>query len=270
MRTFRTARTARTSGPHARLLAAAGVTLAALALTACNDGTGVRDEGASTPASPTASAPAADGSASADTGAPSGGPARQDARTAGGSSAGKATGASASTGTGTGGAGSSPGAGKAPSAGGGDASDPYAPENHVICNGSNTAVTARKVSRPVNHMLLTVRNTGSKVCDLTYYPVLRFDEMQWAPQPFAESRPQAVTSLAPGESGYAGVLLSAADGSGDGGGTGHRLTVRFHGATPNSDGGAVATPSLPAGGVYYDSSLRVTYWRSSMDDALAY
>ncbi|CAL9492507.1 hypothetical protein SUDANB58_03284 [Streptomyces sp. enrichment culture] len=266
MRTFRTARTARTSGPRAHLLAAAGVTLAALALTACNDGTGVRDEGASTPASPAASAPAAGGSASA--GTSSGGSAQRDAPTAGGSSAGRSTGASA--GTGTGGAGASSGAGKAPSAGRGDTSDPYAPENHVLCNGSNTAVTARKVSRPVNHMLLTVRNTGSKVCDLTYYPVLRFDEMQWAPQPFAESRPQAVVSLAPGESGYAGVLLSAADGSGDGGGTGHRLTVRFHGATPNSDGGAVATPSLPAGGVYYDSSLRVTYWRSSMDDALAY
>ncbi|HLL35781.1 MAG TPA: DUF4232 domain-containing protein, partial [Streptomyces sp.] len=117
---------------------------------------------------------------------------------------------------------------------------------------------------------ITVKNTGSRVCDLTYYPVLRFDEMQWVPQAFEESRPQAVTTLAPGESGYAGVLLSSADGSGEHGTTARKLTVGFQGRTPNSDGGPAAIPSLPAGGVYYDSTLSVTYWQSSLDDALAY
>lgn len=119
-------------------------------------------------------------------------------------------------------------------------------------------------------MLITVTNTGSKLCDLTYYPVLRFDEMQWAPTAAKETQPQAVTTLAPGESGYAGVLLAAADGSGDGGATAKKLTVAFQGRTPNSDGGATATPPLPAKGVYYDSSLTVTYWQQSMDDALAW
>ncbi|GHF20315.1 hypothetical protein GCM10018789_58020 [Streptomyces werraensis] len=119
-------------------------------------------------------------------------------------------------------------------------------------------------------MLITVKNTGSKNCDLTYYPVLRFDEMQWVPQPVEESKPQAVVTLAPGESAYAGVLLSAADGSGSGGATGKKLAVGFQGRTPNSDGGPAAIPSLPAAGVYYDSSLTVTYWQYSMDDALTY
>jgi len=100
--------------------------------------------------------------------------------------------------------------------------------------------------------------------------VLRFDEMQWVPAPVEESKPQAVTTLAPGESGYAGVLLAAADGSGVHGTTGHKLTVGFQGRTPNSSGGATATPPLPAKGVYYDSTLRVTYWQRSMDEALAY
>jgi hypothetical protein len=94
--------------------------------------------------------------------------------------------------------------------------------------------------------------------------------MQWVPSPVEASKPQAVTTLAPGESGYAGVMTAAADGSGDGGTTGRRLTVAFQGATPNSSGGASATPSLPAKGVYYDSSLTVTYWQSELDDALAY
>lgn len=237
--------------------------LAALALTACEDGTGVKDEGASHPASSTATAaqptpgtdkgtgtgtaPTKDTTGSADSSGKSGG-------TTGGKSGG-------TTGTGT-------GAGT-----GGDTGDKAADtasDSRVLCNGSNTRVTAQTVARPLNHMLLTVTNTGSKTCDLTYNPVLRFDEMQWVPQAAKETQPQAVTTLAPGESGYAGVLLSAADGSGEGGQTAKKLTVAFQGYTPNSDGGASATPPLPAKGVYYDSSLAVTYWQQDMDDALSW
>lgn len=138
----------------------------------------------------------------------------------------------------------------------------------MLCNGSNTEVTVRPAPRPLNHALVTVKNTGSKLCDLTYYPVLRFDEMQWAPVARNETKPQAVVSLAPGQSGYAGIMLSAADGSGEGGTTGHRLTIAFQGRTPNSGGGASATPPLPANGLYYDSSLTVTYWQQDMTDAL--
>ncbi|WP_324786468.1 DUF4232 domain-containing protein [Streptomyces sp. H51] len=257
MRTYRTARSARlsrTSGPRGRLLAAAGVALAALALTACEDGTGTRDEGASRP---TTASPSADGKAPGGTG---------DTDNAG--STGSA-GSSSSTGsTGTAGTGADKSSGSGSGSGSGSRSD--ASQGRVLCNGSNTTVTAQAVPRPLNHLLITVKNTGSRTCDLTYYPVLRFDEMQWVPQPVEASHPQAVTTLAPGESGYAGVLLSAADGSGDGGTTGHKLTVGFQGTTPNSSGGAAATPALPAKGVYYDSTLSVTYWQQSMDDALTY
>lgn len=214
--------------------------LAALALTACQDGTGTKDEGAAHPdpasATVTATHPAADGGS--------------------GSGSGKAkTGATDSKAT------KSDKADKA-------AKDTTA--TRVSCNGSNTTVTAQPVRRPLNHMLLTVKNTGSKMCDLTYYPVLRFDEMQWVPRPVKDSKPQAVTTLAPGESGYAGVSLSAADGSGEWGTTSHKLTVGFQGRTPNSDGGPSALPTLPAKGVYYDSTLTVTYWLRDMDDALSY
>ncbi|WP_369171433.1 hypothetical protein AB5J49_27485 [Streptomyces sp. R28] len=43
--------------PRARLLAATLVAITALTLTACEDGQGLRDEGPSTPTSPTATAP---------------------------------------------------------------------------------------------------------------------------------------------------------------------------------------------------------------------
>jgi hypothetical protein len=238
-----------------RLIAATGATLAALALTACEGGTGTKDEGASRPTATTT------------TGRPTATPT---------STTGTADTAPATTTPGKPATSNDkvPTSDRKPSPDAGSRKtsnpDPNAPENHVLCNGSNTTVTAQPVSRPLNHMLITVKNTGSKLCDLTYFPVLRFDEMQWVPQPVAASKPQAVTTLAPGESGYAGVLLASADGSGDGGTTGRRLTVAFQGATPNSSGGASATPSLPAKGVYYDSSLQVTYWQREMDDALAY
>ncbi|MEV6761102.1 DUF4232 domain-containing protein [Streptomyces sp. NPDC051105] len=230
-----------------RLLAATGAAVATLALTACENGTGTRDEGASgsttTASTPTAPAPKPSATADGDTSTGTG------------------------TGTGTGKSTSAPVSDtttKTPSVGG-DGGGKSAP---VLCNGSNTAVTVQPLSRPLNHMLITVKNTGSRTCYLTYYPVLRFDEMQWVPQAAEETHPQAVTTLAPGESGYAGALLSAADGSGDGGTTGRKLAVAFQGMTPNSSGGASATPSLPAKGVYYDSSLRVTYWQQDRNDAL--
>ncbi|MDT7843856.1 DUF4232 domain-containing protein [Streptomyces justiciae] len=228
------------------LLAAAGLTLATLALTACNDGTGTTDEGAAKPtASATASTTDKPSTEKPATENPAATPASDTTK----SPSQKASSQKPST--------------AAPSAD----DDPAA---YAFCNGSNTTVTAQPVSRPLNHMLLTVKNTGSKPCNLTYYPVLRFDEMQWAPRPIEASHPQAVVTLNPGESGYAGVLLSAADGSGDGGTTGKKLTVMFQAGTPNSDGGASATPTLPAKGVYYDSTLAPTYWQTTADDALSY
>ncbi|MEU8936230.1 DUF4232 domain-containing protein [Streptomyces sp. NPDC048409] len=229
-----------------RLLAAAGTAVAALALTACQNGTGTRDEGASLPPS---AATASTASTPDPSGTPGGGTGTGTATGGGGSSAAPVSGTATKT-------------PKSNGNGGGSGSAA------VLCNGSNTAVTVQPLSRPLNHMLITVRNTGTRTCHLTYYPVLRFDEMQWVPRPAEETHPQAVTTLAPGESGYAGVLLSAADGSGDGGTTGRRLTVAFQGTTPNSDGGASATPSLPAKGMYYDSSLQVTYWQQDRGDAL--
>ncbi|GAB2946125.1 DUF4232 domain-containing protein [Streptomyces heilongjiangensis] len=276
MRTYRTARTARISRRSRLLVGAAGAALAALSLTACGDGTGTKDEGSAHP-----SLSAAEGSRQTDA----------DKGTDSGTRTGAGTDTGTGTGTGTGGTKTSPdgrtdaetsaagGPQGGRSAGQGEGAvdqasrkggDPFDPANRVTCNGSNTAVTMQPVARPLNHMLITVKNTGSKVCDLYYYPTVRFDQVQWAPRIVEESQPQAVVTLAPGESGYAGVLLSAADGSGENGATAKKVTIRFQGRNQGSDGGATASPSLPAKGVYYDSTLAVTYWQSTIDDALMY
>jgi hypothetical protein len=134
---------------------------------------------------------------------------------------------------------------------------------NVACDGATTRTTATEVSRPLNHILLTVTNTGAKNCDLTGYPAVRFGEAQAVPPAAEETKPQAVVTLAPGESGYAGVLLAAADGSGRNGYTAKTLEVFF-------GSGRSARPALPAKGVHVDDRLTVTYWQSGLDDALAY
>ncbi|WSN71769.1 DUF4232 domain-containing protein [Streptomyces sp. NBC_01361] len=228
------------------LTAAATVALAALSLTACNNGDGVRDEGVSQ--HPSNSAPADD-----DNG--------KDAN------AGSTTGSSTGTGTGSG-TGSAATAKPKPASTG--KNNPTASTARVTCNGSTVKVAAQSVTRPINHLLLTVTNTGSKRCDLYGYPAVRFGEAQAVPPVIDDSQPQAVVSLSPGQSAYAGVALSGGDdGGGSNGRTENTLEVFFQGRNTN-DGGPGAKAALPAKGVYIDDSLKVTYWQQSMSDALTW
>lgn len=193
-----------TARPCTRLFAAATVALAALSLTACNDKLGVQDEGAATTTS--SSAPSATKTGGA------------------GQTGGSSTGGSTGSGGSTGGSKTSGGSGSNTST------------SSVTCSGANTKVTAQTVSRPINHMLLTVTNTGSKTCNLYYYPAVNFDDAQSVPPVMKESQPQAVTSLAPGQSGYAGVALAGGD---DGSGTNGRTAK----SSPSTSSTATTTAS---------------------------
>ncbi|KAK1185478.1 DUF4232 domain-containing protein [Streptomyces sp. NBS 14/10] len=139
----------------------------------------------------------------------------------------------------------------------------------VACKSSSIKTVASPVNRPVNHMLLTVTNTGSAPCDLYGYPAARFGEAQSVPRVNEDSKPQAVVTLAPDESGYAAVNLSATDGSGTNGHTVKSLAITFQDRAGENTSW-VAHPSLPAEGVYVDDSLGVTYWQQSMDNALSW
>ncbi|MGW7204262.1 DUF4232 domain-containing protein [Streptomyces sp. NPDC054837] len=231
-----------------RMLAAAALAAATLTLTACNNGQGVDDEGASKESAATATAST---TASPEASASKG-------------STGGATGSSGGTGS-SGSSGSSGTSGSSGSTGGSADSASDSSATTVACAKTSTRTTATAVSRPLNHLLLTVTNTGSKNCTLIDYPAVRFGEAQSVPPVFEDSKPQAVVTLAPGESGYASVLLSAADGSGSGGYTAKSLEVYF-----NAAANTAATPSLPAKGVYVDDSIRVSYWQSAMADALTW
>ncbi|NMO35093.1 DUF4232 domain-containing protein [Streptomyces sp. GMY01] len=257
------ARTLRT-----RLFAASALSLAALSLTACGGGTDTDGAGTSSPVAAAQSDTSGSAQTSGSTG--SGGTTGTAASTgttgstsgAKGGTTGTGAGTGGSTGTGTttrgtsGGTGTTTGtAGKGKTSSGGAHSTGDDSASFTRCGAAQIRITAVTVPRPINHLLLTATNKGSKRCLLSPYPAARFGEAQSVPPVAEETKPQALVSLEPGESGYAGVRLS---GDGDHGHTVTTLTVPF-------DDGSIATVKLPGKSVYVDDSLTVTYWQSTME-----
>lgn len=239
MRTIRTRST----------VVATAALLAGLSLTACQN-----DDPSRTPR------PAGSGKASA--AAPETPASTPAPGTAGGTASGSTTG---DRGQGTGGtAGRSTGGGSGDTTGGGGGDS-----SPTTCTGDTTKVVVSKVSRPINHLLLTVTNTGSRDCAAYHAPLLRFDDEQSATRVIDDSKPQAVVTLAPGQAAYASITLSAADGSGSNGRTAKRLTVHFAPRDGSGSTGAPAELTLPAG-THKDDNAAVTYWQSDMADALTY
>lgn len=248
-----------------RVLAVATAAFAAFSLTACDSGS----DGGSPAPSPEGSRPAASaGSPDAGTDTK---PAGTEKSTGGASTTGKGDGAS----TGSAGkqgsdqAGSTGGSSEGSTGGSGSSGGSGSGSALVTCTAANTKIRVTAVSRPINHVLITAVNTGDAPCLAYHAPFLRFDDAQAAVPVLNDSRPQAVVTLEPGEAAYAGVMTAAATGEGEGGRTARKVTVTFAGRSGGASGGA-ATVSLPAGGVYVDSTHTVTYWQQEMDQALAW
>ncbi|MGW8066746.1 DUF4232 domain-containing protein [Streptomyces ziwulingensis] len=233
-----------------RLFAATTVALAAFALTACEgDGsdTGAPAGSSSVPAGEQAN-PSTDGGDATRSDSSGSDPSDSGVSDSGSSDSGSSDSGSSDSGSNTGASGS----------GGQDDGDMPGK-----CSASDVKITATKVSRPLNHLLLTATNSGSKTCMLPPYPAARFGEAQSVPPVAEATKPQSLTGVEPGKSGYAGVVLSSGDGSGENGYETNTLTIPF-------EDGSIATVALPSGGVYVDTALTVTYWQTSMDAALGY
>lgn len=230
------------------LVASAAALTAVLALTACQNDT--KDTGSPAPA---ASSQSTTGDQGAQSPSKGNGPAE-------GSHASKA---SASGASGSGNAGKK-GPGQAAGQGSGSRTTTAA------CTGAHVKVTVTKVKRPLNHMLLTATNTGSAPCNAYGAPYLRWDDAQSATTFLEASKPQAVVTLAPGESAYAGIMYQSADGSGNSGHTARTLGVLFGNRAGDGSTGPAVRLSLPNGGVLTDSSAWVTYWQSRAQDALTW
>ncbi|MFJ8675398.1 DUF4232 domain-containing protein [Streptomyces sp. NPDC093589] len=138
------------------------------------------------------------------------------------------------------------------------------------CDAAKIRITAKPLTRPVNHLLLEATNTTGATCDLYAFPYLGFKGAQSPMAELPDSKPQAVVTLAPGESGYASVMTSSADGTGS---NGHRVTS-LSVSLPDRDGkgsvGGSAQVALPGGAAYLDDSAWVTYWQTDPSDAAAW
>ncbi|MET8679830.1 DUF4232 domain-containing protein [Streptomyces sp. NPDC004647] len=227
-----------------RLAAACLTAAAALTLTACGgeSATGVRTSGEPTngPAAKDSGAKDSEGSAEQQSGGT-------------GTSA-KATGNSGTANGGTANGGSArPGAAKGPT-----------------CAPKNVKVELQAVKRPVNHMLVTATNTSRTTCTAYAFPYVTFDGDKAGLDAQEESKPQAVTTIAPGKSAYAGIALSSADGSGAGGREVSEAGIAFAEVDPSGDPGRPVTLPVPGGSAHVDDSAKVTYWVNSVDDALTW
>ncbi|MEU1365887.1 DUF4232 domain-containing protein [Streptomyces sp. NPDC005803] len=234
---------------------AAGALLAALSLTACSSDAGSGDSGKAGAAAPAAH------TAAKQSPSPAAAPEKEAAAagtgtdTAGGSAPKRIAPPAGSEGKKT--------TGSAHRTGGTTDRTP------VTCTGGNTKASVSKVSRPLNHLLLTVTNTGDRPCYAYYAPMLRFDDAQAVFPTLESSRPQAVVTLAPGESAYAAIGLTGEPGAGPAPREAGHLQVHFSGKNPGGSTGTPAELTLPAGTSWDDNGF-VTYWQSDMADALAY
>ncbi|MBD3007190.1 DUF4232 domain-containing protein [Streptomyces sp. 5-10] len=130
-----------------------------------------------------------------------------------------------------------------------------------VCRLDTMSVGVTSVPRPAGHLLLEITNQSGAPCRLTGFPAVRFDEARTAVPEAVGTRPQTVVTLAPGESGYAGLTTSAADDPADGvEATG--LTVSL----PGED--ARRSVDLPGDSVEVGRGAEVGYWQSDASDAL--
>jgi len=233
--------------------AATAVVLAGLSLTACESDSDAASGGQSA-ARPESGAPSQPGGDAGGTG----GTGKADGQGSGSSGSGSGQGASGGQGKGGGktggGAGANQGAGSGPSG---------------PCTGATVKTVVSNVKRPINHLLLTITNTGSRACYAYSAPLLGFDDDQSVTRIMEDSKPQAVVTVAPGRSAYAAIQLSGEPGGDTHGRTAQRLTVHF---APRNGSGSVGTPAkltLPAN-THKDDNAAVTYWQNSASDALTY
>ncbi|MEU6080204.1 DUF4232 domain-containing protein [Streptomyces sp. NPDC047108] len=138
------------------------------------------------------------------------------------------------------------------------------------CTAETLAVEAEAVKSPINHMVLVATNNSDSACNLYHYPTVGEEGAQAALPPVEESKPQAVATLEPGQSAYAGVLLSSADGSGGEGRETKNFTVGLMDTegTPTDESPMIV--EAPGGSTHVDDNARVTYWLSDMKDAISY
>ncbi|MFE6777516.1 DUF4232 domain-containing protein [Streptomyces sp. NPDC057702] len=139
----------------------------------------------------------------------------------------------------------------------------------AACTEAEAKVTVQKLQRPINHVLITAKNTSKKTCYAYNYAYLQFGEAQSPAQPWKSSKPQAVVTLKPGQSAYASAMTSSAADNGRKGYYTSKLGVYFNTANDQGSVGRGVVLKLP-GGKTYVNDPHVTYWQNNVNDAVNY
>jgi hypothetical protein len=122
---------------------------------------------------------------------------------------------------------------------------------------------------PINHVMISATNTSQLPCHLNKYPMLRTLLSQTTVMKAAEAtRPAGAILLAPGATGYAGVMTNSPDGSGVAGRNVATLQLQLQpGSAADGGVGRPTSVPMPQGAQYIDSSAVVTYWESDIQTA---
>ncbi|MFE5796730.1 DUF4232 domain-containing protein [Streptomyces sp. NPDC056503] len=130
------------------------------------------------------------------------------------------------------------------------------------CTATDVKVVASKVTRPINHLALTITNIGGRTCHALNAPLVGFEDSQAPIRIVEDSKPQAVVTLTPGESGYASLILTGEPGEDT-----HGTTVRTIKVNLTAD--SMVTLKAPEG-TYVDDGAAVSYWQQELEDALRF
>ncbi|MFI6935917.1 DUF4232 domain-containing protein [Streptomyces sp. NPDC050287] len=129
------------------------------------------------------------------------------------------------------------------------------------------------MKKPINHVLITATNTGSKPCHIYRYPALRLSENSQAEAArLGQSQPQAVVTLDRGATAYAGLITASVDRNSQTKVTTSSIGVSLHGpdAGDSSTENGVDVP-VPGGSLYVEEdNAQVTFWQDNVSDALAW
>ena len=139
------------------------------------------------------------------------------------------------------------------------------------CTNDNIKTTVSSVAEPVNHLLITATNIGSKACYAYSAPTLSFDlSKDLTIEVLDDSTPQAVVWIKPGESAYAGVTTSSAGKpASDSSYTATKMSIWFVARDGDENAGPGKTIPLPGKGVFIDEAVaKVTFWQQQLDSAL--
>ncbi|NGO79468.1 DUF4232 domain-containing protein [Streptomyces sp. YC504] len=140
------------------------------------------------------------------------------------------------------------------------------------CTDAETELTVTAAPRPVNYQLITLTNTGKRTCTVLHYPVVSFGpDLDGTAEGREDTRPQAVVTLKPGASAYAGLNTSPADQADDG--------TKPHAKTLSvdlikkvgADGSTVqlGEPDTVKVNDLFIYEPKVSYWQQEMDLALS-